>query len=71
MPKEIGSLINLTHLNCSYTKIKELPKEIGSLINLTIFNCSNTQITGLLQVSGSARITNGLTVTGSVNIQVL
>ena len=44
LPKEIGSLINLTHLYCNNTQIKELPKEIGSLINLEYLDCQNTEI---------------------------
>ena len=35
LPNEIGNLINLQELDCSYNNLKTLPNEIGLLINLT------------------------------------
>ncbi|ATZ80670.1 leucine rich repeat protein [Bodo saltans virus] len=44
IPKEIGQLINLTHLSCASNLIIKIPKEIEQLVNLTKFDCAANQI---------------------------
>ena len=39
-----NTLINLKHINCEYTKIKNIPKEFTNLI---ILNCKHSNITNL------------------------
>jgi len=44
IPKEIGQLHNLQHLDLMYNQIEEIPKEIGQLHNLQELLLDNNQI---------------------------
>jgi len=53
IPKEIGNLTKLTHLNLSHNELTELPKEIWSLVNLTHLNLSYNELTELPKEIGN------------------
>jgi Leucine-rich repeat (LRR) protein len=42
----LGNLINLKYLNCSYNQLTSL-EEIENLVNLKYLNCKNNQLTSL------------------------
>ena len=47
IPRELGNLINLTHLSFFHNKLTgEIPRELGNLTNLTELNLKDNKLTG-------------------------
>ena len=66
LPKSIGELNSLIHLDLKDNQLTCLPKNIGNLINLKTFDISNNQLTGLSESIRNLKNLNVLDLRGNL-----
>ena|GEM_PF-4004282 len=65
LPKEIGRMENLKHLNLSDNQLAALPAELGNLANLDTLDLSINQLTSLPAELGRLKILTALSLNGN------